>query len=70
VPLELLGELGRALIAGLEHDKGERLHEPLLVFAADHRGFQHGLVGDQRRFDFDRETYIPPTFSMSSVRPA
>src|SRR5689334_5267659 len=38
-------------IALLQHHIGLGLDEPVLVFGADHRGFENRVVADQRRFD-------------------
>ena len=42
-----------ALRAGLQHDEGHRLHQPVGVLAPDHRRFLHGVVGDQRGLDLE-----------------
>ena len=40
--------------AGLEHDECLRLDETVGVLMADHRGFKHGVMGDQRALDLER----------------
>ncbi|MCY1555103.1 hypothetical protein D9M68_917340 [compost metagenome] len=48
--LQRLGQFGIALVAGMQHDEGLDQLGALRIGLADHRGFDHRRVLDQRAF--------------------
>jgi len=53
-----------------EDHEGTRRDQALGIGMSDHGRLEHRIVLGERALDLERETQIPPTFSMSSERPA